>query len=63
MNYLIVLLRLYIFYNSDISSGIPVPGETNPVTVENGDQFHGAVRDENGHIDVYTNVDYFIGTG
>ena len=50
-------------YNSDISSGIPIPGVANPTTVENGDQFHGAVRDENGHIDVYTNVDYFIGTG
>ena len=31
--------------------------------MENGDQFDGAVIDENGHIDVYTNVDYFIGTG
>ena len=31
--------------------------------MENGDQFDGAVIDENDHIDVYTNVDYFIGTG
>ena len=49
------------FYNKDISSGIPIPGEGSPKTVENGDKFHGAVVDENGHIDVYTNVDYFIG--
>ena len=50
-------------YNSDISSGIPIPGQANPTIVENGDQFDGAVIDENDNIDVYTNVDYFIGTG
>ena len=48
-------------YNSGISSGIPVPpGEA--TNSENGDQFDGAVIDESGDIDVYTNVDYFIGT-
>ncbi|MDC3093072.1 hypothetical protein OA410_03680, partial [Paracoccaceae bacterium] len=50
------------FYNGDISSGIPIPGETDPIMVENGDQFDGAVIDENGDIDVYTNVDYFVGS-
>ena len=43
-------------------SSVTLPGTTSTVTVENGDYFHGLVLLDNGDVDVYRHVDYFIGT-
>ncbi len=47
-------------HNEGLVSNVPLG--TSAVTIENAENYDGAVLLDNGDVDIYRNVDYFIGT-